>query len=74
MSMCLTVAYYFTSNFASMYLMGIFKALIVLRPILIIVYTLSSSLLEFHKVFHARRTLKDRMDKEILSIQEEKNR
>ena len=65
LSLCLTVGYFFTSNFASIYLMGIFKGLIVIRPILILIYSVMASVLEFHKVHHARITLKKRMDKEL---------
>ena len=74
LSLCLTVGYYFTSNFASIYLMGMFKGLIVLRPILIVIYSVMSSLLEFHKVHHARETLKKRMDQEIIQFEEDKQK
>ena len=71
-SLCLTVAYYTTSNFASQYLMGVFSVFFFARPIVILIYCLMSTTCELHKVHHARSTLKTRMHQEVLDLQERK--
>ena len=43
-SFCLMIAYYYTSNFASQYLVDIFRAFIILRACIVLLYTVCISI------------------------------
>ena len=72
LSLCFTVAYYVTSNFASEYLLGIFRTFFFARPVLIVLYCCMSTACELHKVYYARDIIKTRMEEEIQALNEEK--
>jgi len=65
------IAYYKTSNFASQYLVDIFKGFIILRAGLVILYALSTSILAAHKGSYIRADLRRKKYIEEKQEQEE---
>jgi hypothetical protein len=75
--LCLSIAYYVTSNFASQYLLAIYQSFLFMRPIVILCYSIMSTFCEYHKVKHAHGVLHGRMMAEVEQLKqerEEKNR
>ena len=70
-SFCLMIAYYKTSNFASQYLVDIFKGFIILRAGLVVLYALSTSILAAHKGSYIRAELRKSKYREEKLEQEE---
>ena len=73
-SFCMMIAYLKTSNFASQYLVDIFKGFIVLRASLVLLYSICTSLLAVHKGKYTRANIREKKQSEVELQNEERNK
>ena len=59
-SFCLMVAYYYTTNFASQYILDIFRAFIILRADIVFLYSMCISISTVQEGVYLRKRIKRR--------------
>ena len=63
-SFCLMIAYYYTSNFASQYLVDIFRAFIIMRASIVFLYTMCISVFTVQAGIYKRSKIRKTKNKE----------